>query len=244
MEGVLLPFGEARPDCKQDLIFIYTYSHCISDLLSCILAADTLTALSILFQTKPSEMSLSSSVSCEAPESEQMSVLGQTDLSDFAAAVDAAFHLGKESPSDAPRPTVEFIFEAFVAKQNGAKQKCVEPVACTAVGKEHTTVFDRLELEQIEERKRKGHQNRSDAVYLDSETKTSLAAVCKEVAPAFKWDLSKYTDFCDRHKEWIEAAKDAEYELIDDFSSSGDEGTMSAYESSSVCSAITVDSRS
>jgi hypothetical protein len=54
------------------------------------MAADTLTALSILIQTKPSEMSLSSSASCEAPESEQVYVLGRTDLSEFAAAVDAA----------------------------------------------------------------------------------------------------------------------------------------------------------
>jgi hypothetical protein len=88
--GRFAAFGEAQLDCKEDLMFIYTYSHCISDLLSCIMAADTLTALSILIQTKPSEMSLSSSASCEAPESEQVYVLGRTDLSEFAAAVDAA----------------------------------------------------------------------------------------------------------------------------------------------------------
>jgi hypothetical protein len=192
-------------------------------------------------------MSLSSSASCEAPESEQVYVLGRTDLSEFAAAVDAAFHLGEESTPDAPKPTVEFIFQAFIDKQNGDKQKYVEPVACNAVGKEYTAVFDRLELEQIEERKRKGHQNRSDAVHLDFETKTSLAAVCKEVAPDFKWDLPKYTDLSKRHKEWmeasIEAAKDAEYDFVDD-SSCGDEEDATAYESSSVYSSITVDPRS
>lgn len=178
---------------------------------------------------------------------------GFNDLSEYVAGLKDAltfdkgpfllpFHLDAESSSNAGGPTVDFIFQAFINKQNGDKQKYVEPVACTAVGQEHIAVFARLEMEQIEERKRNGQENSSDAVYLDPNTKTSLAAVCKEVAPAFEWDLFKYRDFCGRLKEWIEAAKDAEYDLIDD-SSCGDEEDPTSYESS-VCSSITEDSRS
>lgn len=203
-----------------------------------VLARNISTALSGPIQTKHLDMSLSLSLSLGAKESTQDNGLGAQESFDFAARLDAAFHLGEKS-----EPTVETIFEAFVAKQNGDKQKCVEPVAHTAVGKEHTTVFDRLELEQIKERTRNGYQNCSDAVYLDPNTKTSLAAICEEVAPAFEWDLFKYRDFCGRLKEWIEAAKDAEYDLVDD-SSCGDGDDATAYESSSVYSSTTVDSRS